>query len=208
MLFRSIPASGIIVAEYDGFQDGGMFNTAFYLLHLAPNGKIYGNCTGGNHYLHVIHNPDERGLACNVAQHDFRLPTFYYATMPNFPNFRLGSEPGTICDSLGIETGVTATASPDPFRGEESAQMSVSPNPTSGECVVSLVRAAISSPFGGQRGLLRLLSLDGRILETSTNPFLTQTNFIINLKRYAKGVYIVEYESGNGQKARGKIIRQ
>ena len=58
-----VPASKIIVAEYDGFADTigfARFNTSFFLMQLAPNGKIYGNCTGGNRYLHVIHNPNEQ----------------------------------------------------------------------------------------------------------------------------------------------------
>jgi hypothetical protein len=201
----NITTSGITVARYDYFRDSLGGNTAFFLLQLAPNGKIYGNCTGGNHYLHVIHNPNERGLACNVAQHDFRLPTKYNFTMPNFPNFRLGSEPGTVCDSLGIETGVT-DPTPTLPKGDgdvqKTIQISVSPNPTQGECVLSLM-----SPLLG-RGRGRLLSSDGRLLETFSNPFLNQSTFTINLKNYAKGVYIVEYAADGGGSARARVVRQ
>jgi hypothetical protein len=198
----NIPASGIVVAQYDGFTDTSgfaTFNTAFFLLQLAPNGKIYGNSIGGNRYLHIIHNPDERGLACNVEQHGLRLPTWYDSTMPNFPNFRLGAERGTVCDSLGIETGVTATTAAAP-EGAESAQLSVSPNPTSGECLVSLLAP--------QKGVLHIYDAQSRLLATHDNPFQNQSNFTINLKNYAKGVYFIEFIANGGERARAKVLRQ
>jgi hypothetical protein len=205
MQVANISASGIIVANYDGFALNNVWATNFFLLQLAPNGKIYGNSMNGK-YLHVIHNPNERGLACNVQLRGLELPTWYRGgTMSNFPNFRLGSEPGTVCDSLGIETGVTDTLATNPLnppKGDFS--LSASPNPTNGECVLSL----LSCPFGGQRGFVRLLSTDGRILDTFSNPFLNQNNFTINLKNYAKGVYIIEYTGDSGSSARARVVRQ
>jgi hypothetical protein len=199
----NITTSGITVARYDYFRDSLGGNTAFFLLQLAPNGKIYGACTGTNHYLHIIHNPNERGLACNVEQHGLRLPTWYNSTMPNFPNFRLGSEPGTVCDSLGIETGVTDTTPTLP-KGEGAAQiqLSVSPNPTSGECTVSLPHIL------QRRGDVRLYDISGKRLETFSNPFLSQPTLTINLKNYAKGVYVVEYAADGGGSTRARVVRQ
>ena len=98
---------------------------------LAPNGKIY-ICTGisTGRYYHVINNPDEAGIACNVQQFGLQLTTWYDNTMPNFPNFRLGALKGSPCDTLGIEAGVTVatSAAPQPatLRG------SPFPNPADG----------------------------------------------------------------------------
>lgn len=94
------PSTGILVAEWDGTQDP--FPTTFTYGYPAPDGKAY--FVGGNEVMdiHIIHQPNKRGLACQVQQ-NFRLPAMNAFTYPNFPNFRLGPVDGTICDSLGLD---------------------------------------------------------------------------------------------------------
>ena len=98
-----IEASGTLVAEYDGFQDLGFFSTRFYQAALAPDGKIYGTAPSAARYMHIIHRPDEPGLACMVEQHGLRLPTFNSFAAPNWPNYRLGPLDGSPCDTLGLD---------------------------------------------------------------------------------------------------------
>ncbi|MEL7222917.1 MAG: PKD domain-containing protein, partial [Bacteroidota bacterium] len=95
-----IEASRITVAEWDGFADEGIFSNTFYLAQLAPNGKIYINSNNGTKHLHVINQPDSLGLACEVCQHCVELPSWNSFSMPNFPNYRLGHEEGSPCDTL------------------------------------------------------------------------------------------------------------
>ena len=93
------------VAVYDGFIDPYVgVGTSFYLEQLAPDGKIYISIPSSSKYLHVIHEPDKKGKACNVEQHGFNLAGINYTTMPNFPNFRLGkaAQPCTV----GVEDEV------------------------------------------------------------------------------------------------------
>ncbi len=73
--------------------------TTFYLLHLAPDSKIYINCTNSTLDMHVIDYPDSIGLSCHVCQHCIHLPR-YNGPMVNHPNHFLGAEHGSICDSL------------------------------------------------------------------------------------------------------------
>jgi hypothetical protein len=94
-------ASRVKVAEYDGFLDP--FNTTFFLMQLAPDGKIYSSCPGGLKSMHIIHNPDEPGLACYYEQHGVALPTYNALSIPTFPNYRLGPLDGSSCDTLGID---------------------------------------------------------------------------------------------------------
>ncbi|RMG82239.1 MAG: T9SS C-terminal target domain-containing protein [Bacteroidetes bacterium] len=70
------------------------------MAQLAPDNKIYVCAPASVEYLHVIHNPDEKGDACNVEQHGILLPTLNGFSMPNFPNFRLGKWEGSLCDSI------------------------------------------------------------------------------------------------------------
>lgn len=95
-----IEASGITVAEWDGFADEDIFSNTFYLAQLAPDGKIYINSNNGTKHLHVINQPDSLGLACDVCQHCVELPSWNSFSMPNFPNYRLGHEEGSPCDTL------------------------------------------------------------------------------------------------------------
>jgi hypothetical protein len=98
----NIQASKKKVAEYDGFHENGIYTT-FYLAQLAPDGKIYINVPSGVHYLHVIHQPNLPNPECNVEQHGIRLPTYNSASLPNFPNYRLGPLDGSPCDTLGLD---------------------------------------------------------------------------------------------------------
>ncbi len=97
-----IEGSKQTVAVFDGFVDIG--GTHFYLAQLAPDGKIYINtATTNSRFLHVIHQPDQQGLACQVEQHAIHLPTYNAFTMPNNPNYRLGPIDGSPCDVLGVD---------------------------------------------------------------------------------------------------------
>ncbi len=97
----NINASKIIVGLYDGYADPSIpFNSGFYLAQLANDGKIYLCTTGSCNWMHVINHPNDAGLSCGFAQHNFLLPTTNASSVPNFPNYFLGAESGSICDSL------------------------------------------------------------------------------------------------------------
>ena len=93
------------VAVYDGFADPlfPLGKTMFSLEQLAPDNKIYITPPNGTRFLHVIDQPNNEGMGCNVLQHAIQLNTFNARSIPNFPNFRLGPIDGSICDSLGID---------------------------------------------------------------------------------------------------------
>jgi hypothetical protein len=97
----NIQATMQTVAVYDGFYSPNPpLATTFFLCQLAPDGKIYINCTNSTLDIHVINNPDSLGLACDLQQHSVHLPAFNGATIANHPNYFLGALPGSICDSL------------------------------------------------------------------------------------------------------------
>lgn len=102
--FPEIEATKIKIAEYDGFV-GTTFEqtTPFHTAQLAPDGKIYINCPTSANYFHIIHNPNQKGLACNVEQHALEIPTLNYQSIPNFPYYGLGPLDGSPCDTLGID---------------------------------------------------------------------------------------------------------
>ena len=93
-----IQASKILVGEYDGYLYNGQLPTVFYLMQLAPDCKIYMVSRHSTDHLHVIHQPNEPGLACDFRQHDLKLAAVTPSSIPNFPNYRLDT-PYPVCDS-------------------------------------------------------------------------------------------------------------
>jgi hypothetical protein len=96
----NLAASMEVVAVYDGFL--APLQTGFFQMMPGPDGKIYIVTTADNNILHVIHNPNERGLACNVEQHALTLPARQSYIINNFANYNLGPIDGSPCDTLEI----------------------------------------------------------------------------------------------------------
>jgi hypothetical protein len=88
------------VAVYDGFCSPCPGEASFNLAQLAPNNRIYINTPNKSDFMHVIYQPDSLGVACNVQQHEFELPTLNDNSLPNFPNFRLGKWEDSPCDTI------------------------------------------------------------------------------------------------------------
>jgi hypothetical protein len=61
----NIPASRQVVAVYDGFKDP--FSTTFYMLQLAPDGKIYGSATNGTRTCTSSTTPTWRAPTANTS---------------------------------------------------------------------------------------------------------------------------------------------
>ncbi len=90
--------SKIQIDSIDGFQSFPQFPSYFTFMQLAPNGKIY-ICNGrGPKYLSTIEQPNLKGKACNLRQHNISIVA--NSTIPNFPYFRLGAMEGSTCDTL------------------------------------------------------------------------------------------------------------
>jgi DNA-binding beta-propeller fold protein YncE len=99
----NIEQSRITIAEWDStYFLGPPFAANFYLSALAPDNKIYINCGNSTNILHVINFPDSAGVSCDFCQHCIQLPAINSFTIPNHPNYFLGTKTGSICDSLNI----------------------------------------------------------------------------------------------------------
>ncbi|MBP6825697.1 MAG: T9SS type A sorting domain-containing protein [Saprospiraceae bacterium] len=179
-----LAASRQVVAEYDGYVSP--FPTGFFQAMLAPNGKIYFTAGSSNNVLHVIHNPDLPGLACNVEQHGVQLPALTDYLIPNFANYRLYDLPGSPCDTLGIDAPVTAVEAP---AGAPAAVL-VYPNPTSG-----LAEVTVPKDFAG---ILTVVDASGRKVH-STSIEQGKDTLILDLSRQHPGLYWISLSDENGR---------
>lgn len=169
-----ISASMVHIAEWDGFYSPSPpFATLFDLAQLAPDGKIYISTGNGTQHLHVIHDPDSAGFACNMEQHGIALPRYFSNSIPNHPNYHLGPVDGSVCDSLGINTAVAEAVV------EQAIQ--AYPNPSNGTFTLSYA----VQPIAGE---LEVRDLSGRlVLRERISPW-TQMHRV-QLEGEAAGMY-------------------
>lgn len=151
----NIDSIGIIVATYDGFiAADSIHHTYFGMPQLAVDGKIYLPAYGGTNYMHIIDQPEQQGLACNVIQHAIEFPC-PLGFPPNFPNYRLGALTGSVCDSLLID-GITSLPASNLFH--------IYPNPVKGE------QFTISYPQLKQDNRIEIFNLFGSKLNETILP--------------------------------------
>lgn len=182
-----IGATQTTVGEWDGFKDP--IATVFAWAQLGPDCKIYSQC-GDMRYYHIIHNPDEPGLACNFEQRGLVLPTPSGASMPYFPNYRLGpvGNPGVPCSP-------TVSVGAGPVRAAGAVQ--VWPNPANEQATFA------SAVWGEGAKHLVLRNLWGRVVREVEFHGATYTLAVVGLP---SGVYLWEVSERGGRKEQGKLI--
>ena len=170
-----IPGSKTIVATYDGFTTPQFFRSIFYLMKLAPDHKIYVSTYEGSSYFHVINSPDSAGLACNVTQHSFVLPSYNAFSMPNTPNYTLGALDGSVCDSLRNSIPIPESA---------GNFFSIYPNPAN-----DVINIQLNGNINFSQANLIIYNSLGKIVHHS---IIKDENELhkINLHNLASGIYI------------------
>ncbi|MEI6408716.1 MAG: T9SS type A sorting domain-containing protein [Bacteroidota bacterium] len=181
-----IIASEKTVAVYDGFLGDLGLPTRFFYPLLAPDNKIYICVSNYNSpYLHVIENPDAPGLACNVQQHNVRLPVFNNFLLPNMPYYRLWDWKDAPCDTLG-SVGVKGPLG-------EMKGFSVYPNP-----VDDLVNIVFEQDVEANC-LIELLSMTGQVLQNQ-EVGAGNSSLVLPVQQLPNGCYLIRVSSA-GQPA-------
>jgi hypothetical protein len=189
-----ISASRQVVAEYDGFQSPPPFSTTFFQAMLAPDGKIYLTAPNGVNILHVIHQPDKYGQACEVEQHGLTLPATHSFNVPNFPHYRLLDKPGSPCDTLGIDGG-PMVGTEAPVRAN-SQELVLYPNPVGDADAVSL-----QGPEG--TGQVEVYDLRGIRFYSAAHT----SGEALPVGDLPRGVYVVVWEAEDGNRWVGRLVR-
>jgi len=188
-----IPASMVHLGTWDGFYSPfEPFATAFDIAQLAPDGKIYISTGNSTFHLHVIHDPDQPGLACNLEQHGVELERWFSNSLPNHPNYHLGPIDGSVCDSLGINVSVAEQ--------HIQEELQVFPNPTLGNFQVSYSAHATV-------GVLTVLDAHGKVVYQHRIPQWS-TVHALQLAEQAPGMYHCRLVWGNEQLTSRIVVQE
>ena len=185
----NVDSSKILIALNDNFHDPLTGNlTHFWLMALGPDGKIYMSTSNTTPYLHVINYPDSIGTACGFCQHCINLPSLNAFTMPNFPNYYLGAEVGSVCDSLGV--GIHEVKS--------EMEFNIYPNPAVEK--VNFHYSKLTS-----NASLLIYNLTGEVVST----YLLKRNeseIEVDVSSLINGVYICKLINGNTSEVKQLVI--
>lgn len=186
-----IAASKVEVGTYDGFLEFDISPVTFFLMQLGPDCRIYIIPPNGSQYMHVIHNPNEKGLACNFEQRAIKLPALNGISLPNFPNYRLGTG-YPVCDS-----SIILTASPAIFKSTEVLKLY--PNPAQDNLYLELFE-----PFQNS-GELVLYNQMGQEMQRFVLAD-RQTEFQFSVSDLAAGIYFYQLLEKGILRNNGKLI--
>lgn len=190
MFSPNIDSSRLVVGVYDGYRESGVYQN-FYLAALAPNNKIYINTGNSSKYFHVINYPDSASLACGFVQRGMSLPRWDAFTMPNFPNYFLGPDPLTVCDTINaIQNPITSPVE----------SFSLFPNPVREQMYINhslkepVLKVSIINTLGQFESVQFIQINNGEYLQ-------------IDLSSFASGVYYVQMKTAK-QVVTRKIVKE
>jgi hypothetical protein len=194
----SLLAGQTLVGKYDSFGlgQGGSLPTTFYQQMLAPDGKIYMTTSNGTKYLHVIHKPNEAGLACDFEQRGLELSTSHSFSPPNFPHFRLYDMQDSPCDTLGIN-GPPPPQDTTPPPPQCAGSIKIFPNPTQSVAYLELPDC--------QGGSVSVFDVTGRWVEDLPLPSESLSTSL-DVSRYVPGVYLLSIRTAAGEKVTRRLV--
>ena len=178
-----IAASKTTVAVNDGYYSPiPPFQTDFWWMYLAANGKIYISSGNGVLDYHYINYPDSAGLACDVHLHDLHLPCWSFRGNVYHPNYYLGCDTTqTTCPCL--ITGINDVKQHD-------FKFSISPNPNNGNFKIMYLLPQNS------KGILEVFDINGKAIYKQNLPPWSTMQYI-SLPKLANGVYNCTIISNN-----------
>jgi len=188
----NVAASMDTVAVNDGYYSPfPPLQSDFWVMTLAPNGKIYLSSGSSVIDLHYINYPDSDGVACDVQQHAIRLPCYSGRGHVYHPNYYLGCDTTLGCPCL-VSTGLNEN-------GHHDFKAKLSPNPGSyGFEILYLLPQ-------NKSGTLSVYDLQGRLMhQEALPPWSTKQS--IPASNWSPGVYQVVIESG-GERGVSKWVK-
>lgn len=172
---NNIQDSRTHIGHYDGYVS--TFPATFYYMQLGPDCKIYMIPPNGIDVIHVIHNPDQKGIDCNFEQHGFILPTYNTISIPNFPVVR--TYPDSPCDP-DIGTFIVES-------GDTISEFRTYPNPTT-----DIINLQLDDNLIYGKVQVKVMDLSGHILIDEEMEYSKSVQ--LDLSIIKAGIYIIQIQ--------------
>jgi hypothetical protein len=163
------------------FQDETGWPVGVGFMYLGSDCRIYVGPGSTTYYIHVIHNPNEKGFNCNFEVKAIRSPTNLQFELPNTINYH----PQGLCDSTiawGIPVKTTEIAAP-------LDKIKLYPNPADEVVIVSLLALA-------QHSKITVVDVYGNVIE-SLGVFVGQSEVRLSTINYPVGIYFIHLNGSN-----------
>ncbi|MEO7177073.1 MAG: T9SS type A sorting domain-containing protein [Saprospiraceae bacterium] len=194
MLYPDFFTARDTIARWDGFLYFDINPTLFDNMMRLPNGKIVVNSFNSTPYLHYIHEPDQKGLACHFEQRALIMPKdslnvpleIDFEAFPTFPPYRM--------EALDIDCSLAVDHVPD-------ITLDVYPNPFRSQLFVS--------GFETLKGIISIEVFDllGRLIHVESQDSY-QGFKLLNTALWDPGIYIVSVKSADGeQRVTRKVVK-
>jgi hypothetical protein len=179
------PLDSTVIALWTDTINFGKFNQ----MQLGPNGKLYiAPYQGVTKAIHVIHNPDEKGLACNFEKFGQRIASINAFAIPNLVHYRMGALIGSGCDT--ISTSIK-DAEPD-------SKVRLYPNPAKGIVQIDLSSYNHYNP----NNVLYLYNNEGKLVQQVQVPYLSAQ---MDVSTLPAGIYQWSLGTANKPVATGSL---
>lgn len=191
----NIASSVDTIGFYTASPDSNGLTGYYFLMQLAPDGKIYISANNSVRYLHVVNEPDKPGDSCHFVNYGFRLPYGNTFGIPNYPNYRLGALTGSPCDTIApVVTSITKNKEQD---------LRIYPNPAT---------AFVTIDYGFTDWSKGDISLEvtnqiGQTVYRQPLPMYSGYQKI-NVSNYASGLYTATIKRQNQTVAVSKFVKE
>ncbi len=193
----NVDTIGHIVTPPDNSELTGYY----FLMQLAPDGKIVISASNSEHQLHVINQPDKKGDSCSFVNYAF--PICYNNTfgLPSYPgNYRLGALHGSSCDTL-TKTDTTSVAI---AKINREKILKVYPNPATDYAVVDYGFTDWST---GTSVSMEITDAIGRVVCTQSLPAYSGFQKL-DVSKFASGLYNVAIKRSGATVATAKLVKE
>lgn len=165
------------------WTDSNEYLGQFNQMQLGPNGKLYiAPYQGITKAYNEIHNPNEKGLACNFEKFGQPIATINADKIPNLVHYRMGALVGSACDTLAV--GLKDV--------EASNKVRLYPNPAKGMVQIDLTSYNYYNP----NNALYLYNNEGKLVQQIAVPYLSAQ---MNVSTLPAGIY--QWSLGTANKA-------
>ena len=193
------------VGYYVPPPDTNSFPGYYFLMQLAPDGKIYVNSGNSLQWFHVINQPDKKGDSCNFVNYGFTLPGQSSSGIPSYPgNYRLGPLHGSPCDTIYKTDTTGRDTTGVGIRALREKTLKIYPNPATDYAIIDY---GFTDWSMGTTVSMEIINAIGQIIYTQPLPAYSGFQKL-DISKFASGLYNVAIKRKGATVATAKLVKE